>query len=336
MRLLSARNPVVLYCNGIGDHILAVPALRGLAHLFPQRLTLVCALGARRFFFGDIRFGSVFETKFEAIRGGRRWFDADAVAAATRGCDLLISLNPWHSKSVDRLLTLLGPRFSLGFFEPFEANLPLDYRKHSAELSFDVARFLRPALRIEDFASPLTLPAGARRWAGSVRRHIPRGLKMLAVHADTKREKMWPVRRMRRVIDEFLERHEEFVAFEVGEKPLRRNGSRHGERFVPSHGLPLPFALGLVAEADLFLGVDSCMLHAADLFRVPGVGLFGPTSSREWGFRFAPHRHVEFGELTGGAAETQVLDALESLVAGPLSDRLLVPPLVVPVIRHIP
>jgi ADP-heptose:LPS heptosyltransferase len=317
MQLPSALDPVVLYCNGIGDHILAATAVRALAHLFPGRLTLVCAPGAQRLFFRDIGFVSVLETRFEPMRGGRRRFDAEAVAAAVRRCDLLISLNPWHSNSVDRLLTRLRPRFSLGFFGAFAASLPLDYRKHSAELTFDVARFLRPALRLDDFASPLRLPPGARRWAGSVRGHIPRGLKVLAVHAETKREKVWSVRHMRRVIDEFLECHEEFVAFEVGEKPLQRNGLRHHERFIESHGLPLPLALGLVAEADLFLGVDSCMLHAADLFRVPGVGLFGPTSSREWGFRFAPHRHVEFGLKTHAAVETEVLGALESLVAQP-------------------
>jgi ADP-heptose:LPS heptosyltransferase len=45
-----------------------------------------------------------------------------------------------------------------------------------------------------------------------------------------------------------------------------------------------------VRSADAFLGVDSCMLHAADLFRVPSVGLFGPTRPSEFGLRFARHR----------------------------------------------
>ena len=65
-----------------------------------------------------------------------------------------------------------------------------------------------------------------------------------------------------------------------------------GDRVIPSCGLSLDFALALIAEADLFVGIDSSFLHAADLFRVPGVGMFGPTAPSEWGFRFARHRHV--------------------------------------------
>ena len=36
------RTPVVFFANGIGDTVLALPALRALAALFPGRLSLVC------------------------------------------------------------------------------------------------------------------------------------------------------------------------------------------------------------------------------------------------------------------------------------------------------
>jgi ADP-heptose:LPS heptosyltransferase len=70
----------------------------------------------------------------------------------------------------------------------------------------------------------------------------------------------------------------------------------------------------LVADADLFLGVDSSMLHAADLARVPGMGIFGPTSAATWGFRFAAHRHVDRSTMADITVE-EVLDAMEDLVA---------------------
>jgi ADP-heptose:LPS heptosyltransferase len=78
-------------------------------------------------------------------------------------------------------------------------------------------------------------------------------------------------------------------------------------------GLPLSYAMALVAASDLFLGVDSCMLHAADFHRVPGVGLFGPTSPRRWGFRFGPHRHVAVAGAIDQIGTAEVLAALESL-----------------------
>jgi hypothetical protein len=55
------------------------------------------------------------------------------------------------------------------------------------------------------------------------------------------------------------------------------------------------------------------MLHAADLARVPGVGLFGPTRAATWGFRFASHRHVEMSTMAEITA-AEVLAALEDLV----------------------
>jgi ADP-heptose:LPS heptosyltransferase len=70
----------------------------------------------------------------------------------------------------------------------------------------------------------------------------------------------------------------------------------------------------LVGTADLFVGIDSSMLHAADLARVPGVGLFGPTRAAEWGFRFAPHRHVDRTTMADITVDA-VLDALEELVS---------------------
>jgi len=60
--------------------------------------------------------------------------------------------------------------------------------------------------------------------------------------------------------------------------------------------------------------IDSCTLHVADLFRVPGLGLFGPSSCTEYGFRFAPHRHICGPDQTmASIGETDVLDVLESL-----------------------
>ncbi|WP_025736064.1 glycosyltransferase family 9 protein [Mycobacterium genavense] len=70
--------------------------------------------------------------------------------------------------------------------------------------------------------------------------------------------------------------------------------------------------MSMVANADLFLGIDSCMLHAADLARVPGVGLFGPTRSATWGFRFGPHRHIDQRKMADISVDA-VLDALEAI-----------------------
>lgn len=63
-------------------------------------------------------------------------------------------------------------------------------------------------------------------------------------------------------------------------------------RIIVFNYLPLELACYLISKMSLFVGVDSCFLHIADLCRVPTVGLFGPTDPTVWGCRFAPHTHI--------------------------------------------
>jgi len=185
---------------------------------------------------------------------------------------------------------------------------------HSADLTFQLAQLFDPSLRIDSYAQPLPIPPAVQEQARSIRAAVPAGAKVLVVHADTNWvEKRWPVTRFIDLLDRFLSRHSDFVAWVVGMGHEELDVGRERDRVFAHLGLPLDLTMGLVATADLFVGIDSSMLHAADLARVPGVGLFGPTRAATWGFRFAPHRHVDvstMAEITVAAA----LDALEELV----------------------
>lgn len=326
--MLDALHPVAIFANGFGDCLLGLPALRATASLFSGRLTLICPPGIARLFFSDVPLGVVCGCEMRQVPQGRA-FDADELSKRLMGCDLLLSLNStWHSPDVDRLLALLSPAASVGFFPGFTVTLPRAADKHSADLVFDVPQRLKPSLRLEDFAAPPAFPSQAHQLARKMKGLLPAGARMLLVHADTKPEKMWPAERFVAVLDDFLERHRDFITVVVGAKRLPLDAGRHGKRVFMCCELPLPVSLALIGEADLFLGVDSCMLHAADLFRVPGVGLFGPTKCAEWGFRIGPHRHVS-GD--GGNMDRirvdDVLDALESLLADTCA--VGVPPLLV-------
>ena len=73
---------------------------------------------------------------------------------------------------------------------------------------------------------------------------------------------------------------------------LLLDSAEHKARIQDLCGIPLGITFALIGVADLFLGIDSAMLHIADLYRIPGVGIFGSTDPKQWGFRFSPHRHV--------------------------------------------
>jgi len=177
---------------------------------------------------------------------------------------------------------------------------------------FEVARAVDPALQIARFASPLRLPAESRIHAAELRRRVAGGKRLLVVHAQSGEGKSWPVTHLAPLLDRFLDAHPEFAACLVGTSP---HADAFGPRVARCLDLPLASAFALIAAADLFFGVDSCMLHVADLCRVPGVAVFGPTSVQTWGFRFGPGVALQGDGSTAAVGVDHALLALERVLA---------------------
>jgi ADP-heptose:LPS heptosyltransferase len=310
----GARAPALLFYNALGDHLLTLPAIRALASLFPGELAFAGYDGMPQTFFPEVRFRAIVPLPAELS-------SPEVIAAALGRCDLLLCLNRSSSPTVGRLLQILGARESIGFFPEFRTRLPFRNDKHSVDQAFDVARFLDRGLRLADFSGPPVLPAESRTLADSIRSALPRNARLLAVHADTKPDKTWAAASFARLLDLFLARHPDFFALVVGARDVGLKTGPHARRIVSCIGVPLGVSMGLVGAADLFLGVDSSMLHAADLFRVPGVGLFGPRGNpHEFGFRFAPHRHLVAPAAIDAIGVADVLDALEEMLAHAAAD----------------
>jgi hypothetical protein len=319
-QLLKAKNPVLFHHNGIGDRLLGLPSVRAISSLFPGRLKLLCATGDREIFYSDLDLEGAYET--EIWRGSTEWtFDVKAAADAVGECDLFMCLNPWFSDDISEFMSYFPSAETVGFFRsPFKHPCPFnDYDAHSIDGIFAIPQMLQPTLRVEDFAQPLQLPSKNIEDARRLRAQIPDPFRVMVIHTETGANKMWPVERYVSVLDKFFARHPDYVAFVVDGKDRGLNTGKFGANVFPCPQLPLATAFALISEADLFLGIDSCMLHAADFFRVPGVGLFGPTYWEEFGFRLGgPHRHA-FTEVRKGVMEDldedAVLSALESIVA---------------------
>jgi ADP-heptose:LPS heptosyltransferase len=321
--LLQAERPVFCFVTNIGDAVLTLPTLRALGEMFSAPITLICPKVAFDLCFREV------SPRFVDITGlpltgtpplpGRpeRPFDYEALVSEIGAVDVFIDTLPWSSLAsvvIDPLLQRLAPTTSIGFSPDIYDVVVRKQECHSADLTFKLAQLFDPSLRIDSYAQPLPIPPAVQEQARSIRAAVPAGAKVLVVHADTNWvEKRWPVTRFIDLLDRFLSRHRDFVAWVVGMGHEELNVGRERDRVFAHLGLPLDLTMGLVATADLFVGIDSSMLHAADLARVPGVGLFGPTRAATWGFRFAPHRHVDvstMAEITVAAA----LDAMEELV----------------------
>lgn len=317
-RALSAEYPLAFFLNGYGDNYLNLPTLRALSQLFEGRLTLVCRQGPDLFCFDDLAVNR--RIALDARFNGKDYqFDAVAAATDIGPCDLFLSLVPWSSSSLNDLLEACGDIVSIGFFENYTRRLRLDYDKPSADLAFDLVRSLRPDYQLHDFLEPLCYPTERRQKAQEIFSLLESGTRTLAVHMDTRPHKNWDENRWVESLDAFLDKHADFVALLVGrpECPVDTSRWRNAGRVIPCYGLSLPSSCCVVAESDFFIGIDSCMLHVADMARVPGVGLFGPTKAKEFGFYIGPHIMIQADGSMEKIAVDIVTEALNQLVAAP-------------------
>lgn len=314
----SVEHPLVFFINGYGDNYINLPALRALCHLFAGRLTLVGKRGPHQYCFDDL---TVKRRVLLDAHYNEEGYKFDAVTAATEigQCDLFLSLVPWYSPSLSELVRAWNGMPSVGFFETYTQCLPLDYDKPSADLAFDIVRTLKPDYQLADFIEPLRYPEARREDARQLLSMLEPGTRTLTVHMDTVPYKMWDENRWVEALDEFLDAHADFVVLMVGrpQQPVDTGQWRHADRVIPCYGLPLQSSCCLVAESDFFIGIDSCMLHVADMARVPGVGLFGPTNVKEFGFYIGPHIMIQASGAMEKIRVGQVTEALHRLVEEP-------------------
>ncbi|OBH83493.1 glycosyltransferase family 9 protein [Mycobacterium sp. E2989] len=321
--LLHAARPALCFVSNIGDSVLTLPAVRALAGMFTAPITMICPKVAFDLCFREVssRHVDTAGLPFTASAGppspSRRPFDFDALAGQIGDVDVFIDTLTWSALSntiIGPLVQRITPKKSIGFVADYGYDVVIGKEEcHAADLMFKLARLFDPSLRIESYAQPVPIPPPVQEEARSMRAALPPGAKVLVVHADTNwPDKRWPATRFIDLLDRFLSRHHDFVAWIVGMGHEELNVGRERDRIFAHLGLPLDLAMGMVAAADLFVGIDSCMLHAADLARVPGVGLFGPTRADTWGFRFGPHRHVDKTTMADITVD-EVLAAMDEL-----------------------
>jgi ADP-heptose:LPS heptosyltransferase len=315
----GCRRAAVLIVNGFGDQLISVPAMRALGTLFPSPMQLILGEGMLRFFYRDVPLAEEIARAWWADQE-ERTLDVRRIVEGAEPCDLFICLSSWATPSVLELGRRLGARRTVGYFDSFDEQVCANGTSHRFDRVFAIARHLEPSIRFEDFSAPPVFSPAAE---GVAERYIAAnrnvGERLLFLHPETRPEKMWARERFSWVVERFLGERPDYKVLVSSLAPFDLGS--HDGRVIPidTH---LELTLAMMRRVDLFLGVDSCFLHAADLFRVPGVALFGPTAPSEWGFRLSPSfRHVS-AESMDQIQPERVLDALielaESTASGPL------------------
>ena len=119
---------------------------------------------------------------------------------------------------------------------------------------------------------------------------------------------------MASVLDRFLREHPAYQVAVVGSFP-RWISDMYPGRVVDCNRLDVAGIGYLAVHSDYLLGVDSWVLHLADLAGVPSVGIFGPDRVHEWGFRFRQlHRAIVGESRLENVSEDAVYEALTAVM----------------------
>lgn len=319
------RRVAVMLVNGRGDYLMSLPTLRALSAC-DDDLVLVTGRGAARSLLGEIETVDVIELPHVKDAGGPR-FDGRALAARIGRCDRFVSLNPWHNESMCALLPALGETPTLGYDRDFDISIALDFSRHSMDLMFDAARHVAgvDAGALEDWAWPPRFDRERVRAAAEMAALLPDDCTVLGIQGDTLIEKRWSVLGFESLVTWFLSGAPDRHVLDFGLIASVGPDIAAHERFVHCGELVLPTAFELVRRVDAFVGVDSCFLHAADLWRVPGVGLFGATDVHEFGFRLGgPAIHLR-GDPVSTIPPAAVIRATARILTTPTDARVPAP-----------
>jgi len=299
-------NPVVLFANAIGDHVIFTPTIRALAKMFPGRITLVALPNVVSTFFAEISFRNVIELKSKTTTlsnwnlgtqpGDIQNFDVEILEPLLQEMDLFISPNYWFSTPIENLIKAISPCAVIGIRPELQINV-FQQNIHSFDQYFCIPQYLNPGLEIDEFSYPIKIEKESFGKINSFRKTLGNDKKILIVHTDTKKRKRASPEIFLDVVDRFFFFFEDYVAVIVGlGHEMELNKAQNRYRLYDLCGCTLSETFAIIEKSSLFLGVDSCMLHVADLLRKPGIGFFGPTDPVQLGFKFSTHYHVNLND----------------------------------------
>jgi len=78
--------------------------------------------------------------------------------------------------------------------------------------------------------------------------------------------------------------------------------------------IPFEISIGLLSHCHAFVGIDSCLLHVADLLNLIGIGLFFYTEPTIYGFKYVVRYKNIISTKDSYIDPTQVIEELKKLV----------------------
>ena len=297
---------LVLEAGGIGDAVMATPALSALRERFPDaRITVVMAPRAVEIVeMLDLGF------RIRTLRLGRpiwQLIDAARLIASLRGADLLIDLSSIESDRAAakrrRLVRLLAPKRSLGrntdgrgtFFDD-AMDESLFGEEHEVERKLAVLAPL--GIRVDEPRPIINVPAGAEEAPDMFFEfaNIRADQEVIGINPGaflpTRR---WPGENFARLIAELGEPGDRATVV-IGGSRERRLVNEIVDvapmQTLAATAMPLRHAAALIGRCRVFVTNDTGMMHVAAAMNVPVVAIFGRSNASRYRPYLPPERYV--------------------------------------------
>ena len=280
---VSIRKILVIRLHGIGNMVLAMPALTALRRGYPKaEITVMVSdvLAWEICSISDLADGMVYykygdELDFSFLN---KIWSADF--------DLVVFLYPMEVVDLPLLMSASRIRYRVGYKNRVKGNLYTHFidaqgRRSEADLNLDIA-CLAGGKRSNDMESLHPVETGGKE---IIDRLMASGGKkidfIIIIHPGSKPFKRWPIERFAQLCDRFIEDLGANVIIVGGSEEIelgRDIASLMVKKPICAAGkLSLLQTVEIVGRSRLFVGNDSGLMHIAAAIGTPTVVIFGPT-----------------------------------------------------------
>lgn len=219
----------------------------------------------------------------------------------------VFSNNP-HVVAAGKALSITNPVIELDLNDAYE-NMTKTHIIKAYELKTREIFYGLPEVKLK-----LTFPTSpsSKNWAGTFRNQL--SPKVLVVHAGPHHwvGKHWSLQKWEQLCTYFVEAGWHVVA--VGAHKLPEE-IKHAKDMT--NQLNLDRLAALIAESNLFIGLDSAPMHIAQSQGTPTVGLFGVTTPRYIMTESSPHTYVTADQNLPGAGKRHLVKGEVFVDCGP-------------------
>ena len=277
--MISPRTVVILHPGGLGDLLLAVPAIQSMRERWPSNEFLLCAhpQAAELLYECGLvdRWLSAQSTVCAALFGGMPPTDSLLRDRLSR-CDLAVAWTSDDSGTLAAALKRSGAVTAV-VQSPFAPTLT---SIHQSERYAEIAGV--------DYRQPSIAHVASQAFKADAHAHLTgyglsrrRPLAVIHPGSGSRHKCVKP-----EVLLEVLEGLQGFESLllqgPADKEMIERLLLRMPRAPIVLRGLPMRLLAGVLMEADVFVGHDSGVTHLAALLGAPTIALFGPTDPARW------------------------------------------------------